>query len=294
MSKSSIIDFVLLSAIWGGSFLFTLIGASEFGTMTTAGLRVGIASLFLVPILLWRGQWHQLKKNVAPILFVGIFNSAIPFAMFSYAVLHINTGLTSVINAATPLFGALIAWIWLKDNLTTSRMIGLALGFAGVFLLASGKANFKPGGTGWAVMACLVATVCYGIAANFAKRYLQGVHPLATATGSQLGATLGLAIPAIWMWPSSTPGLHAWLAVLALGVVCTGVAYVLYFRLIEHAGPARALAVPFVIPVFAVFYGAVFLQERVTPLTIGCGIIIILGTSLSTGLLKLPSFWVKK
>jgi drug/metabolite transporter (DMT)-like permease len=287
MKKTSSLDFIFLAAIWGSSFLFMLIGASEFGAMPTAGLRVLIATLFLAPILWWRGHWHQLVKNYKPILFVGVFNSAIPFAMFSYAVLHINTGLTSIINATTPLFGAVIAWIWLKDKPDKYRMIGLALGFFGVILLASGKTNFKPGGAGWAVMACLLATLCYGIAANFAKRYLKGVHPLATATGSQMGACLGLAIPSIWFWPATMPGLHAWLAVMVLGILCTGIAYVLYFRIIEHAGPTRALAVTFVIPVFAVIYGVVFLSEKLTMLMVGCGVIIIVGTALSTGLIKL-------
>ena len=108
------------------------------------------------------------------------------------------------------------------------------------------------------------------------------------ATGSQMGATLALALPALWLSPSRMPGLHAWLAVLAVGVLCTGVAYVLYFRLIEQAGPAKALAVTFVVPVFALLYGALFLQETVTGWMLLCGGVIVLGTALSTGLLKLP------
>ena len=287
MKKSLLIDFVSLAAIWGASFLFMRMGAAEFGVFATAGLRVAIAAVFLTPILWFSGHWGELKRKAVAILFIGLLNSGIPFALFSYAVLSISTGMTSILNATVPLFGAVIAWLWLKDRPSNSRILGLLVGFGGVILLAGEKASFKPGGTGWAILACLLATVCYAFAASFTKRYLTGVHPLATATGSQLGATLGLALPTVWFWPATTPGLTPWLALLALGVVCTGVAYILYFRLIERAGPARALAVTFVVPVFALTYGGIFLGEQLTLWMLMCGVIIIFGTALATGLLKL-------
>jgi drug/metabolite transporter (DMT)-like permease len=118
------------------------------------------------------------------------------------------------------------------------------------------------------------------------KRHLSGLPPLMTATGSQLGASAMLALPAAWAWPQVLPGIQAWLALLAVGVLCTGVAYILYFRLIEQAGPARALAVTFVVPVFAISYGVLFLGEHVTPWMVLCGVVIVCGTALSTGLVK--------
>jgi drug/metabolite transporter (DMT)-like permease len=139
------------------------------------------------------------------------------------------------------------------------------------------------------VIACLVATLSYGLAATATKRYLTGVPPLVTAAGSQVGASLLLVIPCLFTWPQELPGMRAWVALIVLGVLCTGVAYILYFRLIEQAGPSRALAVTFAIPVFAIFYGAVFLQEQVTAWMLGCGAVVILGTAMSTGLLKLPA-----
>lgn len=279
-------EFVLLAAIWGASFLFMRLGAAEFGPLATAGVRVGVASAFLLPLVILRGQWPELRRHWKVIFTAGLINSAIPFALYSYAVLSITTGLASILNATVPLFGALVAWVWLRDRLTGMRWLGLLIGFAGVALLASEKASFKPGGTGLALLACLGASVCYALAASFAKRFLTGVHPLATAAGSQLGATLGLLIPTLWFWPSQTPGLRAWAAVVTMGILCTGVAYILYFRTIERAGPSRALAVTFLAPVFALFYGAVFLGEPITPWMLGCGVVIILGTALSTGLLK--------
>jgi len=168
------------------------------------------------------------------------------------------------------------------------------IGFAGVAALAWDKASFRPDpATGiapaWAVLACLLATVCYAIAASATKRFLSGLPPLVTATGSQLGATLALALPALWLRPQAMPGTQAWLALVVLGVLCTGVAYILYFRLIEQAGPARALAVTFAIPVFALLYGALFLGEQVTAWMLVWGAVVLLGTALSTGLLKLPA-----
>ena len=153
--------------------------------------------------------------------------------------------------------------------------------------LSYDKASFKAGGTGWAVLACLLATFFYGVAANAAKKYLTGVHPLATATGSQIGASIGLLLPTLWFWPAQNPGLTSWLALLALGVLCTGVAYILYFRLIEHLGPARAVTVTFLVPVFAIVYGTLLLNEALTMWMLLCGGVVVLGTSLAAGVLRL-------
>ena len=270
--------------------MFMRMGALEFGALPTAAVRVAIASAFLWPLLHWRGQSPALKQHWRLVFAVGLLNSGIPFACYSYALLYISTGLSSILNATVPLFGALVAWIWLKDRPNALRITGLAIGFAGVAMLASGKASFKPDASGmasgWAVVACLVATLCYGIAASFTRKYLSGMPPLVTATGSQMGATLGLAVPAAWFWPQTAPGLQAWMALAVLGVLCSGVAYILYFRLIENAGPAKALSVTFLVPVFAIVYGAVLLGEAVTTWMLVCGGVIFVGTALSTGLIN--------
>ena len=291
--KTWLIEFVLLAAIWGASFLFMHLGAREFGAVATAGVRVTIAALFLLPILLWNGLGRQLAQHWKKTFFVGLLSSGIPFACYAFALLSISTGLSSILNATVPLFGAVVAWVWLKDRPHGLRIVGLALGFIGVALLAWDKASFKPDATGqssaWAVLACLVACLCYGLSASFTKRYLGGIPSLVTATGSQMGATLILLIPTLVFWPATLPGLQAWLSLLVVGIVCTGLAYVLYFRIIERAGPAKALAVTFVVPVFAVFYGVVFLGEQVSLWMLGCALVIVCGTALSTGLVRLPS-----
>ncbi len=283
MSRSTIAEFVLLAAIWGASFLFMRAGAVEFGAWATAGARVAVASLVLLPVLFYSGQWPALRRHAGPILFVGVLNSGLPFALYSYALLSITTGLSAILNATVPLFGALVAWLWLRERPGRWRALGLAIGFLGVALLSWNKASFKPGGTGWAVLACLGATLCYGIAASYTRKYLTGVPTMATATGSQIGATLALSVPTIWFWPEQNPSLNAWGAVFVVGVLCTAVAYILFFRLIEAAGPSRTLTVTFLIPVFALGYGAVLLGEPITAWMVGCGTVILLGVALATG-----------
>ncbi len=288
--KPWLTEFILLAAIWGSSFLFTRLGASEFGALPTAGMRVSIAATFLLPLLLLRGQAHVLRQQWKKIFFLGMLNSGIPFACYAYALLSITTGLSSLLNATVPLFGALVAWVWLKDRPNGLKIIGLAIGFIGVAMLAWGKASFKPDASGlssgWAVLACLLACLCYGISASFTKRYLAGVPSLVVATGSQMGATLGLALPTIWLWPAKTPSTTAWLGLLMVGVLCTGIAYVLYFRLIAKMGAAASLTVTFLIPVFAVMYGVLFLGESVTSWMLICGSVILGGTALSLNLFK--------
>jgi drug/metabolite transporter (DMT)-like permease len=288
MNLSVAFEFVLLAAIWGASFLLMKLGASEFGPFATAFLRVLLASVFLLPLLVWRGHAGALRDKWGRIMVVGALNSGIPFALFGFAVLHINTGLTSIMNATTPLWGAVVAWVWLRDKPSGIRILGLVIGFAGVAALAWDKATFKAGAAspGLAVLATLAATLCYGIAASFTKKYMQGVPPLASATGSQIGASIVLLLPAATHLPAHMPSANAWWAIAALALFCTALAYILYFRIIAHAGPSRAVAVTFLIPVFGVLYGAIFLNELITGTMLMCGAVIVLGTALSTGLLK--------
>ena len=236
MRPADLAELVLLAALWGASFLFMRMGASEFGAVPLAGLRVAGAALVLMPILMWRRDLGALRSHWRPIAVVGLTNSALPFLCFSYAALTINAGLSSIFNAATPLFGAVIAWLWLKDRLSAPRVLGLAIGFFGVFGLAYSKASVKDGAdtlnTALAVGACIVATVAYGFSASFTKRFLTGVPPMALAAGSQLAGAVALALPTVLLWPASTPSLPAWASLAALAAVCTGLAYILYFRLI--------------------------------------------------------------
>ena len=290
MRRRDLAELVLLAALWGGSFLFLRLGAAEFGPAALAFLRVAGASLLLMPLAARRGQVQALRRHWRPIAVVGLVNTALPFLLFMVAALALNAGLMSIFNATSPLWGATIAWLWLGDRPTPSRALGLAVGFAGVLGLGLASASFRPGDQGVSpalgIAACIAATLCYGLAANYTKRYLTGVPPLAVAAGSQFAAAVLTLLPALWWWPAGLPGVGAWGGVALLAFVCTGYAYLLYFRLIAHAGPANAIAVTFLIPAFGVLWGALFLGETLTPVMLaGCAVILV-GTALATGLVS--------
>lgn len=283
MRRSDVLELLTLAALWGGSFLFMRVAAPSFGPVALIALRVAIASCFLVPILTLRGGMGALRTHWPHLLAVGVLNSAIPFCLFAYAELTLTAGFTSVLNAAAPLFAAIVAFTWLGERMSSLRVLGLAIGFMGVIVLVGGSSVIDAKQGGMAVAAALSATVLYGVASSYTKRFLTGVPPLAVATGSQLAAAIVLAPLAYWLWPAHTPTGSVWLHVIALGIACTGVAYILFFRLVAHVGPTRAVSVTFLIPVFGVLWGILFLGEQLTlNMVIGCAV-ILLGTSLSTG-----------
>ncbi len=290
MKPRDLIELISLAALWGASFLFMRVGAGQFGAVALAALRVGGAAAVLIPLVVYRRELPSLRQHWKPILMLGITNSAIPFLAFAYAMLTISGGLSSIFNAASPLFAAALAWLWLNDRLNLSRTVGLLIGFIGVIGLVVSKSGIGSGAGGGstllAVLACIIAAAAYGFSANFTKRHLAGVPTMAVAAGSQLSATLVLTVPGIIFWPEVTPGPVAWAGVAALAVFCTGLAYVIFFRLIANVGPANAITVTFLIPAFAVGWGAMFLGEQVTlEMLIGCAVILF-GTALAVGVLK--------
>ncbi|MDI4631544.1 DMT family transporter [Pelomonas sp. V22] len=286
MKLADLSELVLLAAVWGASFLFLRWGAPAFGPMTLAGLRVLGAALFLLPILAHRQGLAELRQVWRPMLGLGLLTSAIPFVLFSYAALSITAGLSSILNATTPLWGALVAFLWLSQRLDAMRVLGLIVGFGGVVFLAWDQASFKPGGSGWAILACLAATLSYGLSASFTKRYMGGVSAMTQAAGSQLAAAVWLLPFALWFWPAATPEPRAWVSVVGLALLCSGLAYILYFRLLQRVGPTNALAVTFLIPVFALLWGGLFLGESLSlHMLAGCAI-VLLGTALAVGLIK--------
>ncbi len=290
MTQRDRFELLLLAALWGASFLFMRVGAADFGPAPLVFLRVAGASLLLLPLLAGRGELGALRRHWRPIAVVGLLNTTLPFALYMTALLVLSAGLASIFNATAPLWGALIAWAWLGDRPTWLRGLGLAIGFAGVFGLGLDNASLKAGVHGvspaMGIAACLLATLCYGVSVNYTKQRLAGVPPLAVAAGSQLAAALLTVLPALWWWPARQPGALAWAGAAALAFACTGLAYLLYFRLIARIGPARTIAVTFLIPAFAVLWGALFLGETLTPgMLTGCAV-IVLGTALATGLLR--------
>ena len=289
MQRRDIAEMLLLAALWGASFLFMRVGAADFGPAALVFLRVAGASLLLLPLLAWRGEIGALRAQWRPIALVGVINTALPFALYMVALLVLSAGLASIFNATAPLWGALIAWAWLGERPTPLRGLGLALGFAGVLWLGIDNASLRAGDAGVSpalgIAACIAATACYGWTANYTKQRLTGVPPMAVAAGSQAFAALATLPAALWWWPATLPGPMAWAGAAALALACTGLAYLLYFRLIARVGPAKTITVTFLIPAFAVLWGAMFLGERLTPTMLGGCAVILLGTALASGLL---------
>jgi drug/metabolite transporter (DMT)-like permease len=283
MRRRDVLDLVSLAALWGGSFLFMRIAAPEFGALAMVEVRTLSAAIFLLVLLYHRGRSREMMTAWRGIAFVGFVNSAVPFTLFAYAMLAITAGFGAILNATSPLFGAVIAFLWLRERLPYMRVIGLAIGFGGVALLVLGKPSFAAGGEGWAIACALLASLSYGIGPSFTKRNLAGISPLSIATGSQVAAAIFVLPLAIVAWPGHPPSLTAWLAATALGVLCTGIAYILYFRLIANVGPTRAISVTFLIPAFGMLWGSLFLSEPVTfGMLAGCAVILF-GTALATG-----------
>jgi len=190
------------------------------------------------------------------------------------------------------MFGAIVAYLWLKEKLSTSATIGLLIGFIGVYFLMFDKLNFTSTANNAAfdtilpTLAVMLAAFCYGLSANYTKRYLSGIAPVALAAGSQISASLVLVPISLFFLPDTMPSHSAIISVVLLGVVCTGIAYIIFFRLIAHLGPAKAISVTYLIPAFGLFWGWWFLGEKITLwVIVGCAFILT-GVALTTGLVK--------
>lgn len=290
MRRIDFFEIVLLGAIWGGSFPLTRLCGPHFGIVTLIALRAAVAALFLLGIMVFRGGWSSLRFFWRPIALLGIINSAIPFTLLAYTTTTVSAGFASIMNSTAPIFGALVAYLWLKERLTIDRIAGLVLGALGTIVLFWNLVSFHAGGPGWGVLSGLTATLCYGISANYTRQKLAGANALAIAAGSQISAGLFLAPWAIWLG-TSTPLSHQdlWIGAL-LAILCTAIAYLLYFRLIRNVGPARAITCTFLIPVFGVLWGAVMLGEKLSTQTLVGGTIVLTGTILSTGVVRVMGF----
>jgi drug/metabolite transporter (DMT)-like permease len=285
MRGQDITDLILLAAIWGSSFLFIRLAVVDFGPFALMAMRTGIGFLILLPILLWRHALPDLMRHWRTVFTVGIINAAIPFTLLAYAAFTIPAGVLSILNASTPLWGAVFAWLWLKDILPISRIIGLVIGFVGIVLLVWDELQVDTLlGSRLGLLAGLTAPLSYGLSATFTKRYLMGVRSAAVAAGALFSATLVLA-PLAWLfWPEGAITQRSWGALLMLSVLCTGITYIIFYRLVQNVGPAKASTVTLLIPVFGVLWGWMWLEEEVDWLIIVATVIILVGTALATGI----------
>ena len=277
------LELLLLAAIWGGSFLFMRVGAPVLGPVPLIALRVATAALVLLPILRRAELREQLRRRWWPLAVVGLSNSALPFTLFAVGALHLGAGFESILNATTPLWAACIGALWFGSPISRTQGLGLLLGFGGVVILVGEHGGAGTGASLLAAAPALLAPVCYGFAVHYARRHLARTDPMLITFASQAFAALMLAAPGVALWPARPVPATIWAAVLALGILCTGVAYVMYFRLVLRVGAAHAASVTFLIPVFGMLWGALFLHESVHPSMIVGSAVILAGTALAGG-----------
>jgi drug/metabolite transporter (DMT)-like permease len=278
------ISLLLLAALWGGSFLFMRIASPVLGPVWLSEFRVLIGGLVLLFLLIRLGLVAEIYHNFLLLLVLGCINAAIPFLLFAFASLSLPAGFNSILNATAPLFGTAIAFVWLKEKLTSSRAMGLALGFSGVVVLVGWKTPSVTLSFVLSIGAGLLASLMYAIAGVYTKKKLSGISPLVIATGSQLYAAI-LLLPAMpFTIPTTRPTTTVIVAVLTLALFSTAFANILYFRLIDTIGSTKALTVAYLIPLFAMVWGAIALAEPITDSMIwGCSL-ILLGTAIANNI----------
>ncbi len=286
MKPRDIFDLIALGAIWGGAFPLLRVASPVFGPFALIAVRVAVAGLALSFMV---NNRRALREHSGKLFALAMLNTALPFTLFSYATLKIPGGLAALLNATTPMFGAAIAWGWLGERLSAPRLLGIVIGFVGIASIVWDKLAVHVDGALLGVLAGLAGAALYGAAACYAKRYLSQLESRVTAAGSVLGAALVMIPLGAMRWPDTAISPGVWICAVALGLICTALAYVIYFRLMAAVGAARAVTVTFLIPVFGIVWGAVFLHEVITArLLLSCGVVLF-GTALATGLIGRPA-----
>jgi drug/metabolite transporter (DMT)-like permease len=283
---------LLLGAVWGTSFLFIKLGVAEMPPETLVALRISIAAVILVVVLYGRGQRLPASRSMWRDFFViGTIGLIIPYALITWAEQTIPSGMAAILNATTPLFAVLLTYVWTREEqLSGWKLIGVALGFVGV-VVAVGLADFNPSNTNIvAELAVLAAAACYGFSGIYARRAFRGVPALVPATGQMVaGAIIAVPLALILRGVPALPSATAIGAVLALAVFGTAVAYILLYWLIERLGASRSSMVTYLLPPFALVYGAIFLHEQIgLNALLGLGLVVV-GILLANGVLRLPA-----
>ena len=283
MSRRNLVLLLLLSAIWGSSFLFIKLGVDQLEPSAVVLGRLVVGVLVLLPLVVVHGGLAPLRGRVGSLVLLGALNNALPFWLLGFAETRLDSGLTAVIQAAAPIFTVLLAgWIDPTQHVRGIRLVGIAIGFVGVALLV----GVQHGGEVTAALAVVGVALCYAASVLFAGRAMKGVPPLHVSVGQLACAAVLIAPLGVAQLPSEPPSTKTIAAVVALGALGTGVAYLLYFELIAKAGASRAILVTYLVPAFALVYGAIFLDEAVTVTAITGLALILGGVALATGLTR--------
>lgn len=269
-----------LAAIWGASFMFQRIAAPEFGALPLGEVRLALGAIVLLPFL-WRERASFPRRLWPTLALIGAINSAIPFALFAWAAQHAPAGMVAISNSLAVMFTALVAFLFYGERIGGRHTAALAAGFAGVAILASAK--IAGASIGLAVLAGSTAAFLYGVGVNLVRHKLAGLPPIALAAAT-LGCAALILLPfAIATWPAHAISALSWSSAVALGVVCSGIAYALYYRLIQRVGSSRAVTVTYLVPLFAVLWAWVLLGETPTWRMLIAGILILGSVALAQG-----------
>jgi len=272
------LELTLLGAIWGGSFLFMRVAAADFGPLPLVELRLALGGLILTPFL-WRARAQFTPALWLRIAGIAALNSLIPFMLYAWAAERAPAGIGAITNAMTVMFTALVAFLLYGERIGATRLAGLLAGFVGVAVLASGKVA---GESVWpAALAGTTASLCYGFGLNLVRRHLTGYPPGALAAAALVNGAVLLSPLAIYSWPHHPIGLASWLSAVLLGVLCTGIAFVFYYRLVARIGAARTSVMTYLIPLFGVIWAWLILGEPLTVTMAAAGALILGGVALS-------------
>ena len=289
MKIAQLLQLLALAALWGASFLFIKLAVPYFGVVPLTAVRSVVATVTLMPILLLSGKWPEFRTHWPHILVIGLISTAIPASMLSISTQYTSAGFASILNALTPLFSALVAWLWLKESMTVPVVAGITLGFIGVLVMVFDRQSITANFVLLPILAGVTGTFLYGLTGNYSRRFVQAVSPIVIAAGCQLFSALFMVPLSFFLWPATSIPTQGWLYGAILGVFCTGVAFILYFHLLEKLGVVRTVVVTYLVPVFAMLWGTVFLAETITLKMLLGAALILAGVGLSTRLAGIKS-----
>ncbi len=280
MPIKSLSKLIALSAIWGSSFIFMRIIAPAIGPISTSFSRLFIAGIFFIIYYLITSTKGDLKQNFKIIALVALVNTAIPFTLYAVAALYIPAAISSIINSMAPMFGMIFSILILKQKASLRGFLGILLGVAGVSLITGGGAISFSLESFYGILACLIAAMCYGLASVIIRRYATNVKPIIMAGYSQFFASLYLIPILPFQNVQISLNTTVVVSILLLALMCSAVAYLLYYNLVVEIGPTKTLTVTFLMPIFSIIWGLLFLQEAVYPITIIGMLVVLLGTRL--------------
>jgi len=283
---SSLLELLVLAALWGGSFLLLRVTAPVFGPVFLIGIRVLMGLVVLLPILFFSGAYREFTANWRNIAILSLLNMCLPFCLIAYAAVSLGAGTVSILNATVPFFAAAFGYLLFRDRLSLVAIGGLVIGFSGVLVLMQGNNGVDSTIGLSAFLAGLLAASCYGFSTHLINRNLAGVSGMAITAGSLVFSSLYLSPILLLTVPEELPGPRIWAEVFILGTFCTGLPYLLFYRLVMRIGAYRTLTVTYLVPVFSIFYGVTLLGETVTAAMAGGSLLVLAGIAVTTGRLQ--------